>query len=283
MGRHSKATLACISNLGHPQKKFQACVEDITDPQDPYFDGSRPQNHPVDLLEEGFFMLDEDLGSDSEDEIDDEECEDETTDKVVTDTDIARFTKRLAEAQLAAVKAERVTMAEKKLNRKCHYTGNSKRTKQHHAQKQRKLGETGQQFIQSFFKQKTMIASVETMPSAPKINRDVEPEVLEVDSEDEDEETAVEIVAESGEEHLRRLFPEDDNIQASGITELEASSVPPMKSEKEQVENILREMKEAKCHQETIPETPTDNLLNGLSYKDFPALCRARARLNIES
>jgi len=35
-------------------------------------------------LEEGFFTLDEDLGSESEDKIDDEECEDETTDKVVT-------------------------------------------------------------------------------------------------------------------------------------------------------------------------------------------------------
>jgi hypothetical protein len=56
-----------------------------------------------------------------------------------------------------------------------------------------------------------------------------------------------------------------------------------MKSAKEQVEDILREMKEAKHRQETIPETPTDNLLNGLSYKDFPALCRARAQLNIES
>jgi hypothetical protein len=214
MGRRSKATLARVSNLGHPQKKFQACVEDITNPQDPDFDGSRPQNHPVDLLEEGFFMLDEDLGSDSEDEIDDEECEDENTDKVVTDTDIARFAERLAEAQLAAVKAECVAMAEKP-NRKCHYTGNSKRTKQHHAQKRRKLGETGQQFIQSFFKQKTTTASIETTPTAPKINRNVEPEVLEVDSEDEDEETAVEIVAESGEEHLRRLFPEDDIIQVS--------------------------------------------------------------------
>jgi hypothetical protein len=218
MGRRSKATLARVSNLGHPQKKNQARVEDITDPQDPYFDGNQPQNHPVDLLEERFFMLDEDLGSDSEDEIDDEECEDETTDKVVTDTDIAHFTERLAEAQLAAVKAEHVAMAEKP-NRKRYYTGNSKRTKQHHAQKRRKLGETGQQFIQSFFKQKTMPASIETMPTAPKINinRDVEPEVLEVDSdsEDEDEETAVEIVADSGEEHLRRLFPEDDNIQVS--------------------------------------------------------------------
>ena len=65
-------------------------------------------------------MLEEDLGSDSEDEIDDEECEDETTDKVVTDTDIACFAERLAEAQLAAVKAERVAMAEKP-NRKLYF------------------------------------------------------------------------------------------------------------------------------------------------------------------
>lgn len=42
-------------------------------------------------------------------------------------------------------------------------------------------------------------------------------------------------------------------------------------------------MKQAKHHQASIPETPTDNLLNGLSYKDFPALRRARVRLNLES
>ena len=76
MGRRPKKTLACISSLGCQQ----AHVEDITNPQDPDFDGNQPQNQPVDLLEEGFFMLDEDLGSDShgEDEIDDEECEDES-------------------------------------------------------------------------------------------------------------------------------------------------------------------------------------------------------------
>jgi hypothetical protein len=60
--------------------------------------------------------------------------EDESTDKPVTDTDIAAFTQMLAEAQLATVKAECIATAEK-LNRKCHYTGNSKRTKQYHAQK----------------------------------------------------------------------------------------------------------------------------------------------------
>ncbi|KAF8804556.1 hypothetical protein BYT27DRAFT_7300076, partial [Phlegmacium glaucopus] len=113
MGRHSRATLAHVSNLGHAQKILWAHVEDITDPQDPDFDGNQPQKHPVDLLEEGFFILDEDLGSDTEDKMEDEECEDESTDKSVTDADIAAFAKMLAEAQLAAVKAEHIAQAEK--------------------------------------------------------------------------------------------------------------------------------------------------------------------------
>jgi hypothetical protein len=41
-------------------------------------------------LEEGFFMLDEDLGSDSEDEIDDEECKDETIDQLALSMPIHR-------------------------------------------------------------------------------------------------------------------------------------------------------------------------------------------------
>ena len=113
MGRCPKKTLAHIRNLGHWQKILQAHVEDITDPQDPDFDENWPQNQLVDLLEQGFFMLDEDLGSDTEDEIDNEECEDESMDKVVTDTDIMHFTQWLAEAQLAAVKAEHIKMAKK--------------------------------------------------------------------------------------------------------------------------------------------------------------------------
>ena len=72
--------------------------------------------------------------------------------------------------------------------------------------------------------------------------------------------------------------------QPSGIVELEASSaVPSVKSAKKQVEDILQEMKKLKQLEETISKTQTDNLLNGLSYKDFPALCCAHAWLNIES
>ena len=65
MGRRPKATISRVNNLGHAQKKLRAQVEDIMDPQDPDFEGNPPQNCSIDLLEEGFFMLDGDLDSDA--------------------------------------------------------------------------------------------------------------------------------------------------------------------------------------------------------------------------
>jgi hypothetical protein len=62
------------------------------------------------------------------------ELEDESIDQPVTGADIVAITQILAEAQLAAVKAECIATAEKP-NQKCHYTGNSKRTKRYCAQK----------------------------------------------------------------------------------------------------------------------------------------------------
>ena len=184
--------------------------EDLAD-----FEGNPPQHSAIDLLEKGFFMLDEDLGSDSEDETEDEEHEDESIDKPVTDEDIVTFTQILAEAQFAAVKTEHIATAEKP-NRKCHYTGNSKRTKRYHApsQKQWKLGETVQRFIQSFFENKPAVDSISSSPVVDSESGKVEFEVLELE-EDVDDEIAVEIVADSGEEHPQRLLPEDNEIQVS--------------------------------------------------------------------
>ena len=87
MGRRSKATISCINILRNSRKNLPAQVEDITNhqPEDLLdFEGNPPQHSAIDLLEEGFFMLDEDLGSDSEDETKDEECKDESIDKPVT-------------------------------------------------------------------------------------------------------------------------------------------------------------------------------------------------------
>jgi hypothetical protein len=74
------------------------------DPRNPYSQGNLPQNHLINFLEEGFFMLAWDLDSDDEDETKDAECEDEFMDKPVIDADIVTFTQILAEAQLAAVR-----------------------------------------------------------------------------------------------------------------------------------------------------------------------------------
>ena len=114
-------------------------------------------------------------------------------DKPVTDADIVAFTQILAEAQLAAVKDECIATAEKH-NQKRHYTGNSQRTKRYHAQKRQKLGETGQQFIQSFFKKKPAIRGIPSAPGVDSESEEVEVKVLE---EDVNDEIAVEIVTDS--------------------------------------------------------------------------------------
>jgi hypothetical protein len=46
---------------------------------------------------------------------------------------------------------------------------------------------------------------------------------------------------------------------------------------------LLRQLREGRRPQDDSPETMTDQILNGLSYKDFPNLRRARAKLVVKS
>src|SRR5271170_3670021 len=80
---------------------------------------------------------------------------------------------------------------------------------------------TGQQFIQSFFNKKP---DIESIPAASLTSSDaaealdggeLEEIGIEVLEEDEDEEPAAEIMVDSGEEHLQRLFPEDIQVSIS--------------------------------------------------------------------
>ena len=96
------------------------------------------------------------------------------------------------------VKAERKANGEKP---KCkrHYTGNSTRTQQYHAQKRRQLAATGQKFINSWF-------SREKKPSE-LLPKDAAPEIVEISddsdaSEDEESKDKDEIDA-----CVHRLFP----------------------------------------------------------------------------
>jgi len=116
MGRQSKATKARYSNLGR-----------INNPQKP--------------MEHGFFFLDEEPseeGLDVSDSDEDEDLDEDELDGLINEAKIEHFNAILFEAQAMAVKAEREANGERP-KRKRHYTGNSNRTRQYHAQKRRQL------------------------------------------------------------------------------------------------------------------------------------------------
>jgi len=137
-----------MDNLKQARHNTQAHVEDIAEPSKTDFE----QNIPVDLLQEGFFFLDEDIGSENDSDDEDSGYSNGQEDEggVVTDAALSNFSRMLATAQLAAIEAERKARQEKP-KRKHHYTGNAPRTKCYHAQKQQKVVETGQSFIHHQF------------------------------------------------------------------------------------------------------------------------------------
>ena len=49
------------------------------------------------------------------------------------------------------------------------------------------------------------------------------------------------------------------------------------------VEELLRQLREGRRPHDNSPETATDEILNALSHKDFPALRRARAKLTVKA
>jgi hypothetical protein len=52
---------------------------------------------------------------------------------------------------------------------------------------------------------------------------------------------------------------------------------------REQVKKLLQELREGRRPHDDSPETATDQILNGLCYKDFPGLRCARAKLTIKA
>ena len=91
---------------------------------------------------------------------------------------------------------------------------------------------------------------------------------------------------------MQSYSPENETLEASNTNSGLKTDSPipkPMASEsqpksaRDQVEELLAKLKKAKDLQNKVPEDKTDQLLNGLSFKDFPMLCRARAKLTIAS
>ena len=61
------------------------------------------------------------------------------------------------------------------------------------------------------------------------------------------------------------------------------TNTPPSPTARETVAELLRQLRRGCCPKDDSPETDTDQLLNGLCYKDFPGLRRARAKLTVKS
>ena len=77
MSRQSKAIQACLKNLQkHVMTPQKAYVEDVTDEEDTDYNHAK-QHGTADLLEEGFFFLDEDSDSDEDLEYGEEDIDEE--------------------------------------------------------------------------------------------------------------------------------------------------------------------------------------------------------------
>lgn len=251
MGRRTKANIARLNNLSVSQKQPRTWSSD-------------DESSDFEPLEEVLFMLDEFSDSDSdmgEGDFDSElenlaigEIEDEL-EGLKNEDSLHRFSAILFTAH--AVKAEQEA-AETKPKRKKHYTGNSSRTKRYHAQKRRKLAESGQRFIHTFFSK----------------SKDPE-EVEELDNKMDEHENSSE-VDQDVDEAMRHLFPKP---KLEGSVSQESCSP----SAWAQVEELLRQLRDGKHPIDNSLESTSDQLLNRLSYKDFPALRRAKAKLTVKS
>ena len=207
MGRRSKAATARLNNLGQLETSRNLTIDDaqISD----HDDGMNIEGE--DLLEEGFFFLDE--GDDSDIMIDedsegseseDEGIDEDELDELQNEADIEYFNAVLIEAQVMAVNAEREAAGQKKSKRKRHYTGNSDRTKRYHAQKRRALAATGQKLISTMFstrKTSDLTTQLDSQGNTARNIIEIVDEALENDSESEDD-GSDEINA-----SLQRLFP----------------------------------------------------------------------------
>ena len=197
MGRQSKATKARRSNLGRLNNPQNPSVEDASDDEDSDFEDN-------DLLEHGFFFLDDEPPSgedpDVSDSDEDEELDEDELDGLINEEQIEHFNAILFEAQAMAVKAEREANGEKP-KRKRHYTGNSTRTWQYHAQKHRQLAATGQKFINSWFSKERKPNSTTKVPPTDTL------EIIEISDDSEASEGEESKGEDEIDASLHRLFP----------------------------------------------------------------------------
>ena len=104
MVQQSKAIQASLKNLQkHVTTPQKAYVEDVTDEEDADYNHGAKQHGTADLLEEGFFFLDEDSDSDEDSEYGEEDIDEEELAELKTEDNIHCFNAILAEAQAVAI------------------------------------------------------------------------------------------------------------------------------------------------------------------------------------
>ena len=198
MGRPSKYTQGQQKNLQRRDRTKKTTVEDIMDLEDKDEEYCPPTQ--PDLLDEGFFFLDEESDSDSNSEFGDDEIEEDELKELQTEQELHLFNSILAEAQAVAIQAEK-ELAESKPKRKRYYTGNSARTVRQYALKRRQLEAKGQRFINSWFEKQEKGNSPVVQP-LEDVNEEAE------QSEDELDEPEIE-------ERINRVFSEPIQVRQS--------------------------------------------------------------------
>jgi hypothetical protein len=199
MGRRSNGTQAHIKNLQRRDRTKKPTAEDVPESEDEEY-CPPTQKRMSDLLNEGFFFLDEELDGDSDSEFADEELEEDELKELRTEAELFRFNSILAEAQAVAIQAEKEA-AESRPKRKRHYTGNSARTIRHYALKRRQLQANGQSLISSWFSKKEQ-------DDPPVLQGPQQPENVE----DEAEQSEDELEEPEIEERVNQVFADPNQV-----------------------------------------------------------------------
>lgn len=123
MGRQSNGTQTHLKNLQQCNRAKKPTIEDVLESEDEEY-CPPTWKQTSDLLDEGFFFLDEESDGNSDSEFGDEEGEEDELKELRTEAELFQFNSILAEVQAVAIQAEKEA-TESKPKRKRHYTGNS--------------------------------------------------------------------------------------------------------------------------------------------------------------
>jgi hypothetical protein len=234
-------------------------------------------------IRDQFFILEDDFDSDSDSDLtelesvsdsdlDERELDEDEEEEIRDNIALLTFSNFLQQAQQTAIKAERKKWGERKRPKR--YTKNSARSLRHHAEKRQKLAREGQKFIPNWFHTKDKSSSpmthnppieIEKVRPEPVSNNMISSQKMLLTHFKSPFEELREEEEESKEESEKKLNSETESAASSpGIT----------MEHRQQVEELLAEIRRGQCPQSVndMHRSASDNALNALNYKDFLAL-----------